>query len=80
MNPLKKEMQRGLNALYLEVPKSIVDDVQKRVNAYVDDIEAKLLACCRNLGNPSYGHSSSTTIEIDEIREEMFDLLDIPKS
>ncbi len=33
----------------------------------------------RNLGNPAYGQSTSTTMYIDELREKAFDFLGVPK-
>jgi hypothetical protein len=39
---LRLEMWRGLNALYLEVPESIADDVKRRVSEYVAVLESKL--------------------------------------
>lgn len=78
MNPLKKEMQKGINALRLELHPDIVDDIQKRFDAYATDIEKRLLECCQNLGHPAYNHSSSTTISIDNLRDRTFDFLDIP--
>lgn len=38
-----------------------------------------LLDVTRNLAHPAYGHSSSTTIAIDNLREKSFDYLEIPK-
>lgn len=38
-----------------------------------------LLRTTQNLAHPAYGHSSATTIGIDELREEAFDYLGIPK-
>lgn len=43
------------------------------------ETEQKLLQATQNLGHPAYGHSSATTIGIDELREELFDFLEIPK-
>lgn len=41
--------------------------------------EKNLLRATQNLGHPAYGLSSSTTSGIDELREELFDFLEIPK-
>lgn len=41
--------------------------------------EQNLLRATQNLGHPAYGHSSATTIAIDDLREELFDFLEIPK-
>lgn len=43
------------------------------------ETEKKLLQATQNLGHPAYGLSSSTTFGIDELREELFDYLEIPK-
>lgn len=43
------------------------------------ETETRLLKATQNLGHPAYGHSSATTIGIDELRDELFDFLEIPK-
>lgn len=45
----------------------------------LQETETKLLEATRNLGHPAYGHSSATTIGIDELREQLFDFLEVPK-
>lgn len=42
--------------------------------------EKHLLHATQNLGHPAYGLSSCTTFGIDELREELFDFLEIPKN
>jgi len=44
------------------------------------ETELKLLQATQNLGHPAYGLSSSTTFGIDELRDELFDFLEIPRS
>lgn len=39
--------------------------------------EQHLLKATQNLGHPAYGLSSSTTLGIDELRNELFDFLEI---
>lgn len=43
------------------------------------ETESFLLKATQNLGHPAYGLSSSTTIGIDELREECFDFMEFPK-
>lgn len=43
------------------------------------DLQDRLLKATQNLGHPAYGLSSSTTFGIDELREELFDFLEVPK-
>lgn len=45
----------------------------------VEKTKELLLETTRNLGHPSYGLSSGTTIAIDELRERAFDFLGVPK-
>ncbi len=79
MNPLKQQIEKSLQALFLELPESIATDVKTKFYNYSKDIEEKLLQATRNLGHPAYGHSYNTTEAIDTMRNELFDLLDIPK-
>lgn len=44
------------------------------------ETEQRLLKATQNLGHPAYGLSSSTTFSIDELREDNFDYLEIPKT
>jgi len=53
------------------------NSTQKEVLNVLKQTEKKLLEATRNLGHPAYGISSSTTIVIDELRNELFDYLDI---
>lgn len=73
----KDEMNRSLNALLLELPESIVADVRNKFNAYSQEVEARLLECARNLGNPAYGQSTATTMHIDDLRKETLDFLEV---
>ena len=52
---------------------------QSEVLEVLIETEQKLLKATQNLGHPAYGLSSSTTFAIDELREELFDYLEIPK-
>ncbi|WP_298845524.1 hypothetical protein [uncultured Clostridium sp.] len=42
------------------------------------ETESKLLQATQNLGHPAYGHSTATTMGIDELRNELFDFLEVP--
>lgn len=53
---------------------------QQEVLKVLIETEQKLLEATKNLGHPAYGLSSSTTFGIDELRDELFDFLEIPKS
>lgn len=55
------------------------DAPQSEVLEVLIETEKKLLQATQNLGHPAYGLSSSTTFGIDELREELFDYLEIPK-
>lgn len=55
------------------------DAPQSEVLEALIETEKKLLQATQNLGHPAYGLSSSTTFGIDELREELFDYLEIPK-
>lgn len=76
---IKQEMLISLNAMFIAVPEDIANDIKNKVLLYTDQLEALLLTATQNLGHPAYNHSSSTTIAIDEIREQLFDFLNIPK-
>lgn len=55
---------------------------QKQADAWRKALEPTydlLLQTTQNLGHPAYGHSSSTSIGIDNLREKAFDYLEIPK-
>lgn len=55
---------------------------EKQANAWrlaAKEPEEILLQCAQNLGHPAYGHSLSSTIVIDKLRERAFDYLEIPK-
>lgn len=76
---LRENVNMAFTSLRLEVDGSIVNDIKKRFDNYADKMEEKLLATTQNLGHPAYGHSSSTSIGIDNLREETFDFLSVPK-
>lgn len=46
---------------------------------YKDEMYNRLLDCALNLGHTGYGHSTSTEIGIDKLRERTLDFLSIPK-
>lgn len=52
---------------------------REEILSLLKETEQKLLQATKNLGHPAYGHSSATTIGIDDLREELFDFLEIPK-
>jgi len=54
------------------------NSTQAEVLAVLKETEKKLLQATQNLAHPAYGLSSSTTIAIDELRNELFDFLEIP--
>lgn len=56
------------------------EHTKEQVLALLQETEEKLLKATQNLGHPAYGLSSSTTIGIDELREELFDFLEVPKN
>ena len=55
----------------------LLNSTQHEVLEALRETEEKLLQATRNLGHPAYGLSSSTTIVIDELREELFNFLEI---
>jgi len=57
----------------------LFDAPQSEVLEVLIETEQKLLKATQNLGHPAYGLSSSTTFGIDELREELFDFLEVPK-
>jgi len=57
-----------------------VDNLSKEeVVELLKETEQKLLQATQNLGHPSYEYSYSTREAIDQLREECFDFLEIPK-
>jgi len=52
---------------------------KEEVLTVLKETEQKLLQATQNLGHPAYGLSSGTTSAIDELREELFDYLEVPK-
>jgi hypothetical protein len=55
---------------------------QKQINAWLKAamvVGEKLFKVTQNLGHPAYGHSSATSIGIDELRNQMFDYLGVPQ-
>jgi len=50
---------------------------KQQVLKVLKETEQKLLEATQNLGHPAYGISSSTTISIDNLRENLFDYLEI---
>lgn len=52
---------------------------REEILSLLKETEQKLLQATRNLGHPAYGISSGTTLGIDDLREELFDFLEIPK-
>ena len=52
---------------------------QEEVLTVLKETEQLLLKATQNLGHPAYGLSSSTTFAIDDLREELFDYLEVPK-
>lgn len=75
---LREKINKSFMALRLEVDGSIVDDMKAKFDDYADNMEKRLLSTTQNLGHPAYGHSSSTSIAIDNIRNESFDFLEVP--
>jgi len=59
------------------------DDLRANIKVafheYREEMYNRLLSCTQNLGHPAYGHSSSTSIGIDNLRNETFDFLEIPE-
>lgn len=53
---------------------------KEEVLTVLKETEKHLLNATRNLAHPAYGHSQITTEEIDDLRNELFDFLEIPKS
>jgi len=56
---------------------------QKQADAWRKALEPTynmLLATTRNLGHPAYGQSTATTMAVDELREEAFNYLEIPRN
>lgn len=54
------------------------EHTKEQVLALLQETEEKLLQATRNLGHPAYALSSSVTFAIDELREELFEFLEIP--
>ena len=52
---------------------------KEEILTVLKETEEKLLSATQNLGHPAYGLSSGTTLAIDELREELFDYLEIGK-
>lgn len=55
---------------------------EKQANAWraaCHETQELLYNCALNLGHPAYGHSSSTSIAIDDLREKALDFLEVPK-
>lgn len=63
-----------------KMPKKDIIEKFKNSQIALKNTEEWLLKTTQNLGHPSYGHSSSTTIGIDNLRESAFDFLGVPKS
>ena len=55
------------------------DASKEEIFEALQQTEQHLLNATRNLGHPAYNVSSGTTFAIDELREELFDFLEIPK-
>lgn len=55
------------------------DATKEEIFVALQETEQKLLQATKNLGHPAYGLSSSTTFGIDELREELFDFLEVAK-
>jgi selenocysteine lyase/cysteine desulfurase len=55
------------------------DASKEEILKVLQETENNLLKATQNLGHPAYGHSTATTMAVDELREELFDFLEIPK-
>lgn len=60
---------RKLEDLKDLTPKELLDVIRQQ--------EEMLLSAAQNLGHPAYGHSSGTTAYIDDLRNDIFDYLQI---
>lgn len=77
----EKQMSMDVVAVLIKIPNAdLSDKIKVAFSNYRDEMYERLLECTQNLGHPAYGHSSSTTIGIDELREKTFDFLEIPLS
>jgi hypothetical protein len=76
----EKELSLNIDGLLHKISNdNLRHEIKVAFHEYRDEMYKRLLNCNQNLAHPAYGHSSSTSIGIDNLRNETFDFLEIPE-
>lgn len=81
MKKTEKQLVAEIDSLLVNISDNqLRNEIEKSFHEYRDVMYKRLLSCNQNLGHPAYMHSSSTSIGIDNLRNETFDFLEIPEN